>query len=355
MLSAIGEARHHIHVQTFILGADEIGRQMLDALAERARSGVRVRVLYDRFGSVRAGLVGAFNRWRRVPNMTIVGYTQANPLKRQLQVNLRNHRKIMVVDGRVAFTGGLNIRRDHVNTPGSPAIRDYQFAVRGPLIHELQYTFLRDWYFMAGEPAERLLAGEYFPAGVAGESPGGVAGRVINGGPTMEENDTLCDSFFAAVTAARSQVLVVTPYFVPPESLLRALRAAALRGVEVKILLSSVCNHRSVAFAARSFYLPLLLAGVRIFERRPPFIHAKAMVVDDMISIFGSANLDERSLKLNYESNVAVTDAGFAARLKRIVLHDFSLAAEVRLDEWRRRPWSRQMIENFFALMSPVL
>lgn len=351
MLQCIRQARHHIHLSTFILGSDIVGHEMLNALAESARSGVQVRVLYDRFGSVRAGLLGAFNQWQNISNLQIVGYTQASPWKRQLQVNLRNHRKILVIDGHTGFTGGMNIRDDHIQTGDSPAIRDYHFKIRGALVHELQYTFLRDWYFMSEEPADRLLTSHYFPA-ISGT--GATAGRILNGGPASR-HDILADGYFAAITSAEHQILIVTPYFVPPESLLRALRTAALRGVDVKILLSQVCNHVSVAYAARSLYQSLLETGVRIFERSPPFIHAKAMVVDSQFAMIGSANLDERSLKLNYETNVAVLDAGFAISLKQVMLDDFAQSEEIRLDLWRRRPQAQQLLENLFALMSPVL
>jgi cardiolipin synthase len=352
MMEAIRRARHHIHLQSYIIGRDDVGRAFLDLLAERAREGVRVRVLYDDFGSAHSRLRGFFRRYRGVPNMRLVGFTQVNPIKRQFQLNLRNHRKIIVVDGRLGFTGGMNISADHQpSDPGRAPIRDYHFALRGPVVLELQYTFLRDWYYMTDEDAERLLSQDHFPPiEPCGNSPM----RVINAGPTSER-EILCDAFFCQIAAARRQILLGTPYFVPPDDLRRALRVAALRGVDVRLLLPAETNHPPVTFAARAVYEEMLGAGVRIFLRRPPFMHSKFMLTDDRVAMLGTANFDNRSLKLNYETNLLAFDPAFAARLKRLALDDFAQADEIGLREWLRRPAHDRLIENFFNLMSPAL
>lgn len=351
MLRAIESARRHVHVQTYILGPDDIGRRFLDALAEKARAGVRVRLLYDQFGSMEARMRLFFRRWHGVPNLSIVGFTQANFVKRQFQLNLRNHRKIMVVDGKTGFTGGMNLHGGHVSTPESPQIRDYHFRVEGAVVSELQYTFLRDWYYMTDESADDLLHTDYFPAV---PSEGGMAARLINSGPTSER-EAMTDAYFAAILAARKQILITTPYFIPPDDIRRALRAAALRGVDVKVMLPKHNNHLSAAYAARAVYAELLKAGVRIFERPGPLIHAKAMLVDDLTAMIGSANLDIRSLRLSYETNLIVFDRDFAAALKQALVEDFSVSEERSLGEWLQRPASQRLVENFFNLMSPVL
>ena len=163
MLKAIRNARHHIHLQTFIIGNDEVGRQFLDLLAEKAKSGVNVRFLFDRFGSAAAVLGGLLDGYRQVKNMRIGGWTQANLLKRQFQINLRNHRKIMVIDGITAFVGGINLRNDNINTLSYQAIRDYHFMIQGPVVQEMQYSFLSDWYFMTEENPRTLLQPDHFP------------------------------------------------------------------------------------------------------------------------------------------------------------------------------------------------
>ena len=351
MFEAMAQARHHIHVQSFIIGRDAVGRRLMQILMDRAAAGVRVRILYDRFGSTPAVLSGFFRRYRRHPNLQIVGWTQANPLKRQFQINLRNHRKILVVDGREAFMGGINLHRENITRTAAPAIRDYHFALKGPIVQELQYSFLRDWYFMTDEDAPELLQEVYFPH----LDPAGQAQiRLVNSGPTSEI-ETLTDVLFMAIVSARKHILAVTPYFVPPQEILRALRAAALRGVRVDIVLPEQCNHLYVGLAGRALYDELMAAGVRLFERRPPFIHAKALIVDDTFALVGSANLDSRSLRLNYETDLAVYDDAFVNRLKAIVLDDRAQSREISLAEWRRRPVWRRLVENMSHLMQPVL
>jgi cardiolipin synthase len=303
MFLAIRQARHHVHLATYIFNDDAVGRRLM------------------------------------------------NVLKRKFQLNLRNHRKILVIDGTLAFTGGVNFHDVYLPRGGRPGTLDYHFRVSGPAVLELQYTFLRDWYYMTDQPAEKLLAGCFFPAPVPA---GSMAVRLQNSGPTREETAAALDTFFAALNLARRQVLIVTPYFVPPEPLVLALRQAAFRGVEVKVLVPSVNNHPTLQLASQALYATLLVSGVRIFEREPPFIHAKAAVIDDGVAIIGSANFDPRSLFLNYETNLVVFDRAFAARLKSAILVDLACAHEVSYAKWRRRSLLRKLAENFFNLFHPI-
>jgi cardiolipin synthase A/B len=351
MLEAIRGAKHHIHLQSFIIGNDRISREFMDALSCKAREGVQVRLLYDRFGSTRALFGGLFRKARNVPNFKVAGWTQANPLKRQFQINLRNHRKTLVVDGTVGFFGGINLLDDHVTRPGKPPIRDYHFEAAGPIVQELQYAFLRDWYFITEESPEALLTSQHFPHA---EPAGTVTGRLINTGPS-DTNNTATETFFNSIILAKKQILAVTPYFVPPEDILRALRSAALRGVDVRLVVPKENNHRYAGYASRALYEDLLLAGVRIFERRPPFMHAKALIVDGEFALVGTANLDVRSLNLNYETFLAVYSAGFADTMKCIIHEDIDCSDEILLAEWRKRPRHRRLLENLAALMTPVL
>ncbi|MFA7257794.1 MAG: phospholipase D-like domain-containing protein, partial [Kiritimatiellales bacterium] len=240
MLEAIRNAKHHIHLQSYIIGNDNISREFMDALSAKAKEGVQVRLLYDRFGSTAALFGGLFHRARKVPNFRVAGWTQANPLKRQFQINLRNHRKTLVVDGITGFFGGINLLDDHVTRPGNPPIRDYHFETAGPIVQELQYSFLRDWYFITEESPEKLLTEEYFPHI---EPVGGITARLISSGPSTVE-DVAVESFFNSIILAKKQILAVTPYFVPPEDILRALRSAALRGVDVHLIVPKENNHR---------------------------------------------------------------------------------------------------------------
>lgn len=351
MLAAIRSARHHIHLQSYIIGNDSISREFMDALTAKAAEGVQVRLLYDRFGSSLALFGGLFRKARKTPGFQTAGWTQANLLKRQFQINLRNHRKTLIVDGKTGFFGGINLLDDHRTRPGNPPIRDYHFRAEGPIVQELQYSFLHDWYFITGEPPEKLLTEEYFPHT---EPAGNITARLISTGPSTAE-DVAVESFFNSIVLAKKQILAVTPYFVPPADILRALRSAALRGVDVRLIVPKENNHRYAGFASRALYEELLLAGVRIFERRPPFMHAKALVVDSEFVLVGTANLDVRSLHLNYETCVAVYSVEFADVMKCIIHEDAACSDEILLTDWQARPAACRLLENLASLMTPVL
>ena len=351
MMDAIASARDHIHLQSFIIGNDPIGRKVMALLAEKARSGVQVRVMYDRFGSTIAVLTGLFFRYRRTPNLHIAGWTMARLLKRQFQINLRNHRKVLIVDGEIAFTGGINIQSEHATFGHRPPIRDYHVRLRGPIVSELQYTFLRDWYYLTEEDPERLLCADHFPRL---EKSGDVPIRLINGGPASEL-DEICDTLFACLVSAQKSILAVTPYLVPTADIIQALRNAALRGVDVRVVVPEKNNHLYAGWAGRAFYEELLASGVRVYERRPPFIHAKGLIIDDVVAMIGTANFDVRSLKLNYETNLMIYDNDFINRLKQVMLEEVALSSELKLDDWRNRPLTQKMKENACSLLTPIL
>ncbi len=351
MLEAIRNAKNHIHLQSFIIHHDATGRQFLDELKKKAEEGVNVRLLYDRFGSTHAYLGGLFLRYRKIKNLTICGWTQANPLKRQFQINLRNHRKNLVIDGRTAFFGGVNIAGANKSTDEHEAIRDYHFKAEGPLVHELQFSFLRDWYFMTGESIDALLNADHFPQML---SIGEARARLIDSGPS-EPPDLASETFFNAITLAQQQVLIITPYFVPTTDILRALRSAAHRGVDVRLIVPKKNNHRYAGLASRALYEELLSAGVRIYHRNPPFLHAKAVVIDDSAALVGTANLDVRSLELNYETTALLENDAVVNRLKRMIHDDMACSQELQLHEWLKRPTIHKWAENLCALMTPVL
>jgi cardiolipin synthase len=351
MMEAIAAARHHIHVQSFIIGNDPVGRRVMELLAEKARAGVRVRVLYDRFGSTLAVLTGLFFRYRRTPNLRVAGWTMARLLKRQFQMNLRNHRKVVIVDGNIAFTGGINVQVEHTTRGLKPPIRDYHVALKGPIVSELQYTFLRDWYYITEEDPEHLLCVEHFPRL---QPVGDVPIRLINGGPASEL-DEICDSLFACLVSAKESILAVTPYLVPTADIIQALRNAALRGVDVRIVVPEKNNHFYAGWAGRAFYEELLASGVRVYERRPPFIHAKGLIIDDAVAMIGTANFDVRSLKLNYETNLMVYESDFINKLKQVMLEEIAMSRELNLTDWRNRPLTQKMKENACSLLTPIL
>jgi cardiolipin synthase len=350
-MEAAAAAKESVHLQTFIFGRDRTGQEFLDVLMERARAGVDVRVLYDRFGSTWAHL-GRFFQPARKAGVRVCSITQAHPLKGRFQINLRNHRKVAVVDGRIGFVGGINIHDGHRSGYLKEVpIRDYHVRMRGPAVADLQFQFIEDWFFASREHPDALLNPAHFPP--YEESGAGLV-QVVPGGPHPGGN-AVADVFFAAIASAERSLVIVTPYFIPDEPIVQALRYAVFRGVDVRLVVPKVGNHRYAEFASRALYAPLLRSGVRIFERRPPFIHAKALVVDGIYALMGSANLDYRSLHLNFETNLEVAEEGFVAAVTRQVEEEIAQSDEVRPEVHRARPLVRRLAENFCYLFQPML
>jgi cardiolipin synthase len=351
LLEAIAAAKSSVHLQTFIFARDRIGRELRDLLVERARSGVECRLLYDRFGSTLTYFSRFFEQ-ARAAGVDVCSITQANPLKGRFQINLRNHRKIAIIDGRVGFVGGINIQDKNFSAySGGPPIRDYHARLEGPAVSDLQFQFAEDWYFASRQSPERLLEPTYFPK----QQPVGDAlVQVVPGGPDLKGHG-LSDAFFGAIVAAERSISILTAYFVPDEPILQALRYAAVRGVDVKLIVPRYSNHWYTGFAARSLYTLLLKAGARIFERKPPFMHAKALVVDGVYAMIGSANLDYRSLHLNFETNLEVADMEFVGSLSDQVQAEIAHSEEVLLENHEARSLARRLTENFCYLFQPML
>ncbi len=351
LFETISEARSSVHLQTFIYGRDRIGRELLDLLVDRARSGVECRLLYDRFGSTYAYL-SRFFKGAHEAGVEVRSITQANPLKGRFQINLRNHRKIAVIDGRIGFVGGINVQDAHMSSyAAGAAIRDYHVRVQGPAVSDLQLQFVEDWHFASGESPERLFDLAYFPEQ---DCVGEAVTQVVPGGPDLSGHG-LADAFFGAIVAAERSISIVTPYFVPDEPIITALRYAAVRGVRVQLVLPKKSNHWYTGFAARALYTPLLKSGVRIFERHGPFMHAKALIVDGVYAMVGSANLDYRSLHLNFETNLEVADTGFLTRIQRQVEEEIANSDEILLAQHQARSLPRRLAENFCYLFQPML
>lgn len=307
MLEAIAHARRSITLSTYIFDRDEAGLAFVDALGQAVRRGVEVRVLIDATGTRYSwpSILGPLER-AAVPHAR---FLRTFPLRRLLEVNLRNHRKLLVVDGQLAFTGGMNIRVGHwlAKAPKHPA-RDLHFRLEGPVVAHLQEVFVDDWYFTVGE----ALRGEtWFPPL---ENRGPVIARGIADGPD-EDFEKLRWTLLAALAAARSSVRIATPYFLPEPTLIAALNLAAMRGVSVDILLPARSNLPFVQWASTAHWWQVLERGCRIWLSPPPFDHSKLFLVDDSWVLVGSTNWDARSLRLNFEFNVECYNPDLARQL----------------------------------------
>jgi cardiolipin synthase len=346
--TAIEAATHHAHLEYYLWQPDRVGTRLRDLLVEKARSGVAVRLLLDAIGSDRAT-----DRFLR-PIRDAGGATAwFNPLRlRQLRpnhVNFRTHRKIAVCDGRIGFTGGINVSDDHSGAQNGPAAwRDTHLRIEGEPVHRLQFIFLEDWYFATDHaPFEP----EFFPR--FPERSGGPWLQIVESGPD-DSRHAIAKFFFAAIAGARSRISLATPYFVPNEALTAGLTVAALRGVEVRVLTPKRGDSRLVAAAARSYYDELSSAGVQIYEYGPPMLHAKVLVIDGRIAAVGSANFDNRSLTLNFEVMAAIYDAGVAKALTRAFEADLKLARRY-VKPGRRASVGQRLSEATARLLSPLL
>jgi cardiolipin synthase len=284
--------------------------------------------------------------------MQIASHALIHPLKRRLQINLRNHRKLLVVDGRVGFLGGINVHEENTASLGKEAqVLDYHFLVEGPVVSELQYCFLQDWFYTTEEDPEILLQEKYFPS--LGPRADDCA-RVVRSGPGPDF-EAIHRAFFTLVVMAQRSIKLMTPYFVPDTSLLTALLNAAARGLDVRLILPQRTNHWYIHYAARSFYAPLLESGVRIFERPPPFLHAKTMLVDNQWALVGSANFDIRSLRLNFELNLEVLGSFAEQALRSALDEEMDRSREIDLKTFEQRSRWEQLMEDLCSMAAPLL
>jgi cardiolipin synthase len=350
MEEAIKSAERFIWAEYYIIGNDVTGRRFLGLLANKARKGVSVRLLYDGVGSL--GLDGKRLAAIRRAGGQAEAFLPLNPLRRRWSVHLRNHRKFIVIDGEIAFTGGMNVADEYsgrARRRGKWHFRDYHLALRGPAVGDLCEEFTEDWAFATDELLDLPPVPPPLPGGRSVVS-------VVASGPDQDPNASGM-IYFSGIAAARNRVFLTTPYFVPDEPTVRALVSAALRGVDVRILLPAPEKNdvRLVAFAARSYYHDLIQCGVRIFEFLPTSLHAKSMVVDGTWGIIGSANVDLRSFRLNFELSALVADPAFAKVLEDRFERELAESREVTAEILEGYGFLHHLRDRTVRLLSPLL
>jgi cardiolipin synthase len=343
----IREARHHIHLEFYIWNPDETGSRFLALLADAARRGVRVRLLLDGVGS--HGFSEDLLADLRSAGGQFSWFQSLDPKRNRFFLNLRNHRKLQVIDGTAAFVGGMNIGREYEGLDQALGHwRDVQVETDGAAVTELQDVFADDWYFATGE---KIAEEDYFPRYDGGARQ---LMHVILGGPDRR-NEPISKTIVSLLNEASDRVWIATGYFVPDDIILAALELAASRGVDVRLLISERNDHPLLVVVGRSYYGQLLAAGVRIFEYSVGINHAKVMLADDRWAMVGSANLDYRSMRLNFELNLLTLSRERNADLSRILEHDFALSQEIETATFSMRPFRRRFLEAALRPLSPLL
>lgn len=359
MFEAIERARDHVHVEFYIIESDEVGQRLSEALLRKSAQGVAVNLIYDSVGSSEAD-PEYFKRLRE-GGVQVLEYNPVNPLRARgaWRINNRNHRKLVIVDGAVAFTGGINISNVYASSSGGggrsggsstfgssggsrdtrkAGWRDTNVRIEGPAVEQLQRLFLDTW---AKQKGPALAQRNWFPkVAPKGDHPV----RVVASGP-QDEVPSIYVALLTAMASADKSIHIMMAYFVPDPQTLQALMSAAKRGVDVKLVLPSYTDFWAVFHAGRSHYTELMRAGVKIFERQEALLHAKTIVIDGVWSTVGSANLDWRSYLHNEELNVVVLGVDFGTQMERMFASDLAKSTPIDAQTWARRPISVRMKE----------
>ncbi|HZP87234.1 MAG TPA: phospholipase D-like domain-containing protein [Burkholderiales bacterium] len=346
MYRAIEAARDSVNLETYIIEYDEVGQRFAELLRRKRSEGVHVNLIYDSVGSI--GTPNEYFDRLRSAGVKVCEYNPVNPLKakRGWRLNNRDHRKILVVDGRVAFAGGINIshvyassswRRPKSESPVQEGWRDTHIEVRGPVVADLQKLFVEHWFGHCGD----IQKADYFPRL---SKAGNEVMRVVGGEPGDNE---IYAELLSAIERAEKRIYLTVGYFVPDPRTVDALKRAAARGVDVRLALPGVSDFWAPLYAGRSHYRALLRAGVRIYERHDALLHAKTAVIDGVWSTVGSTNLDWRSFALNAEVNVIVLGVEFGDQMEALFQQDIDQSDEIELAKWRHRGLTERMKEWF--------
>ena len=349
LLADIDTARDHVHLEYYIYNPDQSGIALRDALVERARAGVHVRLLVDAMGSKKA------TRRFFAPLVDVGGEVAwFHPLRpfllwKRPWVNLRTHRKIVVIDGRVGYLGGINITDEQDERLREDAYRDLHLRIEGDLVRSLQEIFVEDWAYTTRKTEFVGAVVRAMPPA----APGPIHAQLLASGPDSPW-EAIHRLHVGAIHAASQRVWLATPYFVPGEAAMMALTSAALGGLDVRLLVPKMSDSRLVTYCVRSYFDELLAAGVKVYEYGPRMLHSKAMLVDDHIALIGSANFDHRSFRLNFEASILFDDKAVAAQLEQQIEREFAWAPRVRNDRDRSLLRAR-LPEAMARLMAPLL
>ncbi len=349
ILDSLKNAKHHIHFEYYIFEEGKVASEIKSILISKAKEGVVVRFIYDSVGSW--DLSSSFIQELEDAGVKVQEFMRVRFHTFTSKINYRNHRKIVVVDGVTGFIGGINISDKYLENDPELGVswHDTHLKIEGEAVKDLQLIFLTDWYFLSDE--EIINEEQYFPQ-VKIEINNLI--QVLASGPDTDYKGVM-KAYFSAITSAEKSVHIISPYFIPNESVLTALKSAALGGVEVKIILPGKSDSRIVQYSSQSYFEELLEAGVQIFQYEKGFIHSKILVIDDLLSSIGSANMDFRSFEQNLEVNAIIYSESFAEKVDIIFTEDLSFSKEIHLSHWQLRNRRHRLLESLSRLLAPLL
>lgn len=346
MFAGMEAASSYIIVQFYIIRDDHLGQDLKALLERKSREGVRVYVLFDEIGSY--NLPRAYRREMTEAGVVVLPFRTSKGLRNRFQINFRNHRKIVVVDGNVAYVGGLNVGDEYLGKHKRfGPWRDTHVEVRGPVVQAIQFAFLEDWYWATGDVPDL----DWTPAPAPGQNESALC-------LASDPSDLIetCGLFFLhAINSAKERIWIASPYFVPDESIMAALQLAAIRGVDVRIMLPAIPDHKLVYLAAFSYIADAEPAGVKFYRYQVGFMHHKVVLVDDDLAAVGTANLDNRSIRLNFELMIIFADKAFAKVVCEMLEEDFAKCRQATADELASKPYPFRVAVRVARLCAPVL
>lgn len=346
VLAALEAAQHHIHMEYYIFENDGIGNQIKDILIRKVAQGIKVRFIYDDFGS--RGIR------RKFVDELIAGGVEAFPFYKiwfialSNRTNYRNHRKIIIIDACTAFVGGINVSDRYIN-PAKPYWRDTHLMIKGPGAYYLQYLFICDWNFSSG--SKLAVVSEYF---CSTKTKSKAIVQIAASGPDSD-TPVIMYALLQTISLAKEELLITSPYFIPGQTILDAICASAMSGVKIKLLVPYKSDSALVNAAAKSYYNEIIEAGVEVYLYKKGFVHAKTLVADGQLAIIGTANMDHRSFELNFEVNAMVYDTALAKELKKAFEADLKHSVKINAKDWAKRTLFRQLPEKICRLFSPLL
>lgn len=339
IIESIEQAKDYIFVQYFIVRDDKTSQRLRDTLIKKARAGVSVYFLYDEIGCF--STAESYFDVMRKESIHVSGFKTTKGRNNRFQINFRNHRKFIIIDGETSFIGGLNLGDEYLG------FRDTHMRISGPATQQIQLSFLKDWYWATGEVAKNSKT-------IHSASKTNQAVAIVNTGPA--DDSANCSMLFTTlINMAQHRLWITSPYFVPDDVMLRALQAAAIKGVDVRIILPGKADHKVVEFASFTYYESMINNGVRLFRYKERFMHQKVILIDNTLAGIGTVNIDNRSIYLNFEATALIADTNFTNEVEAMLQTDLNNSEEVQSIHFENKPLWFRLAARLSRLVSPLL